>query len=110
MAVAVQIRWTRHPLSISQEASQRAEAAVTKALEDIVNIAQNRVRVDTGNLKNSIQSEAESPLSGTVGPRGVDYDYFQEYGTSLMAGRAYMRPAAEQVGPQFLSAMRQIIG
>lgn len=110
MAVVVQVRWSRHPLSISQEAQSRAEAAVAKAAEDIVNVAQGLVRVDTGNLKNSIQVENESPLSATAGPRGVDYDYFQEYGTSRMSGRAYMRPASQQVGPQFLSAMRQIIG
>ena len=108
--VAVEIRWHRHPLTISAEARQRAEMAVTKALADIENLAKQRVRVDTGNLKNSIASEREGDLAGSVGPRSVEYALPQEYGTFKMTGQPYMRPAAEIVQPQFVAAMEQIIG
>lgn len=107
--VAVEIRWHDHPMAISARALSAAEAAVVKALADIEGMAKQRVRVDTGNLKNSIAVEMEDSLGGTVGPRSVDYALPQEYGTYKMAGQPYMRPAAQTVKPQFLAAMREIL-
>lgn len=107
--VIVQINWHRHPSQISAEAQRRAGMAVTKALHDIEGQAKQRVRVDTGNLKNSISIEREGDLAGTVGPRGVDYAIHQEYGTHKMTGKPYMRPSAEIVLPQFKAAMEQIV-
>lgn len=107
--VTVEIRWHRHPAMISALAQQRAAAAVTKALHDIEGQSKQLVRVDTGNLKNSISVERDGDLAGTVGPRGVDYALPQEYGTYKMSGQPYMRPSAEIVGPQFVAAMEQIV-
>lgn len=107
--VAVEIRWYRHPAAISAQAQVRAAAAVTKALHDIEGQAKQLVRVDTGNLKNSISTERDGELAGTVGPRDVDYAMPQEYGTYKMSAKPYMRPSAEIVGPQFLAAMEQIV-
>lgn len=110
MAVEVRITWRRHPLTISQEAQGRAEAAVLKAARDIEGLAKRVVPVDTGNLKNSIQVAEESPMAATIGPRGVEYDYYVEFGTRYMGARPYMTPAAEHVRASFIEAMRQIIG
>lgn len=110
MAIEVTIRWTRHPLTISREAEQRAAAAVMKAAHDIEGLAKRVVPVDTGNLKNSIQVAEDGPLAATIGPRGVEYDYYVEMGTRRMGARPYMRPAAEHVRPAFITAMEQIIG
>lgn len=107
--VIVEIRWTRHPATISAVAQQRAAAAVTKALHDIEGQAKQLVRVDTRNLKNAISVENDGDFAGTVGPRDVDYALHQEYGTYKMSGKPYMRPSAEIVGPQFLAAMEQIV-
>lgn len=109
MAVEVQITWHRHPLVISQEADQRARVAVQKAAHDIEGYAKRTVPVDTGNLKNSIQVADNGPMGATIGPRGVEYDYYVEMGTRYMGARPYMRPAIEQVAPTFFSAMREII-
>lgn len=108
--VTTEIVWHRHPATISAQALTIAEQAVVKALSDINGQAKQLVRVDTGNLKNSISTEMESNLAGTTGARNVLYAIYQEYGTYKMAGKAYMRPAAEQVRPQFVEAMRQILG
>ena len=104
MAIEVTIRWTRHPLTISREAEQRAAAAVMKAAHDIEGLAKRVVPVDTGNLKNSIQVAEDGEMAATIGPRGVEYDYYVEMGTRRMGARPYMRPAAEQVRPAFITA------
>jgi len=110
MAIEVEIRWQRHPLTISAEAQERAEAAVAKASHDIEGLAKRIVPVDTGNLKNSIQVQEDGSLAATIGPRGVEYDYYVEFGTRHMGARPYMTPAAEHVRAAFIEAMRQIIG
>jgi HK97 gp10 family phage protein len=81
-----------------------------KAAHDIEGLAKRVVPVDTGNLKNSIQVAEDGDLAATIGPRGVEYDYYVEMGTRRMGARPYMRPAAEHVRPSFITAMEQIIG
>ena len=108
--VVTEMRWHRHPAAISAQALTNAEQAVVKTLSDINGQAKQLVRVDTGNLKNSISTEMESRLAGTTGARDVLYAIYQEYGTYKMSGKPYMRPAAEQARPAFVAAMRQILG
>lgn len=110
MAIEVRITWSRHPLTISREAQERAAAAVLKAAHDIEGLAKRVVPVDTGNLKNSIQVAEDGDMAATIGPRGVEYDYYVEMGTRRMASRPYLRPAAEHVRASFVTAMEQIIG
>ena len=106
--VAVTIRFNKLP-QLTDSLSRLAGAAVMKAAFDIESTAKALVPVDTGNLKSSIQTTQEGPLTALVGPRDVDYAVYVEYGTSRMAAQPYMRPAAERVQPAFLAAMRQIV-
>ena len=89
---------------------ERAAQAVMKAAYDIEGHAKTVVPVDTGNLKGSISTKPEGPLTALVGSRGVEYADDVEYGTERNNHRAqpYMRPAAERVRPAFIAAMEQI--
>lgn len=105
----ITVRFNHLP-RLSAEAVVRAKVAVAKAAFDIEAHAKTVVPVDTGNLKNSIQTQIEADgLTATVGPRAVEYALYVEYGTSRMGAQPYMRPAAEVVRPAFIAAMQQIV-
>ena len=105
--VVVEIKFDKLP-ELEGLLLQRATDAVVKAAYDIEGHAKAAVPVDTGNLKSSIQTTQEGPVSASVGPRSVDYAGYVEYGTYKMGAQPYMRPAAERVAPAFISAMEQI--
>lgn len=65
------------------------------------------VPVDTGNLRNSIQAQEESATQWVVAT-GVEYAEYVEFGTSRMAARPYMTPAAERERPHFMAKMRAL--
>lgn len=52
------------------------------------------VPVDTGKLRDSIDVEMKGG-GITVGPRGVDYAGYVEFGTSRSPAQPYIRPVAE---------------
>ena len=110
----VTIRWNMRPATIAVNAATRSRQAVIKAAYDVENYAKRIVPVDTGNLKNSIQTEITGDFTATVGPRvanfqEVYYAPFIEYGTSRMAARPYMRPSAEHVRQSLIDALHQIV-
>lgn len=82
---------------------------VKKTLLDIETQAKLRVPVDTGALRNSIQTEMETDTSGVVFTN-QEYAAYVEYGTSKMAAQPYMTPAAEGERSHFLSAMSDLEG
>lgn len=107
MSITLVVRSNKLPI-MTLQARARAVEAVAKAAYDIEGQAKAVVPVDTGNLKNSIQTEAgESDLTKFVGPH-TDYAVHVEYGTYKARAQPYMRPAAERVAPGFIAAMRQI--
>lgn len=86
--------------------------ALKKTAYDIEGGAKARVRVDTGNLRNSVSTEITgdgrfSAISAEIGPT-ADYGIWQEIGTSVMAGQPYMGPAFDQYAPPFEQAIAQI--
>lgn len=76
---------------------------VQETKDDVVEVAQDRVPVDTGKLQGSID--------GTVRTRGdnivflvgspVEYAAYVELGTSNMSAQPYLRPALEQATKSF---------
>ncbi len=88
---------------------QQASAAIRKAAYDIEAYAKAVVPVDTGNLKNSIQTTMEGDLTAIVGTH-VEYAPYVEYGTYKMAARPYLGPAAEAVRSSLAVAMRGLLG
>lgn len=84
-----------------------ADLIVAKAAHDIEREAKLRAPVDTGTLRNSIQTVRLGPASYAV-VVGVDYGVHVEWGTVKMAAQPYLRPALTIVTPGFLTAMRSV--
>ena len=85
-----------------------AELAIEKTGNDVVAVAMTLVRVDAGNLRNSIGVDFPTSLSFVAGPT-ADYGIYQEFGTSKMAGQPYMNPALDQCLPDLTQALGQVI-
>lgn len=84
--------------------------AITKACFDVEAEAKDAVPVDTGNLKNSIQSDLDrlDSLEGEVGTN-VEYAPYIEYGTAKAPERPYLTPAAEKVGASFVEVVARLV-
>lgn len=87
----------------------RAERVVAETAHNIGSFAKQRAPVDTGRLKNSIQERDITPLYWEVGPVGVEYDIYVEYGTSRAPAQPYLTPAVEQARPAFEAAIARLI-
>ncbi len=102
--VTVHVR-SRIP-QLTAAANALAAAATAKAAHDMVAIAQTKARVDTGNMKNSINAQGEGTKWAVHSP--AEYSVFNEYGTSKMGAQPFMTPAAEQVKPGYIAALKQL--
>lgn len=92
----------------------KSATALKKTAYDIEAGGKARARVDTGAMKNSISTTITgdgrfSEITAEIGPT-VDYGLWQEIGTSVMAGQAFMGPAFDQYYPPFEQAIAQIGG
>ena len=56
--------------------------------------------VDTGLLRNSIQTDVERPLKATIGTN-VEYAPHQEFGTRHQKGKPFLTPAADEQRTEF---------
>jgi len=70
------------------------QEAISEFADEVVIHMKGIVPVDTGKLKGSISKKIEGS-SVTVGPRGVNYAEFVEYGTSRGPAQPYVRPTIE---------------
>jgi len=104
--VVAKVVYNRLP-EIAASLRPKASQIVRKAAADIEAHAKSIVPVDTGNLKNSIQTEMESDLTAVVGTN-VEYAPYVELGTYKMAPRPYLGPAAERAKPCFEAAMKAL--
>lgn len=103
------IRRNRLP-RLSGAVRAQASAAVRETAYAVEARAKQVVPVRTGNLRNSIQTDAEpGALRATVGT-GVDYAIYVEYGASGRPPRPYLTPAAEAERPEFARRMRALLG
>lgn len=104
----ISVTFNRFP-EIAEAMPESTKAVVRKAGFDIEGHAKNMVPVDTGALKNSINTEFEKGgLTAIVAPH-MEYAAFVEYGTRRMSAQPYMTPAAEAVRPSFIAAMKQML-
>lgn len=72
-------------------------SAVADTLDAIRDDARRQVPVDTGQLRDSLETMSHSGgMGGAVGAFGSAYAPFVEFGTSKMPARPYLLPAAER--------------
>lgn len=106
--VTVTIQFNKFP-EIAAALPGKTKAVVAKASFDVEGQAKNRVPVDTGALKNSINTEFERDgLLGIVAPH-TDYALFVELGTRRQSAQPYMIPAADAVRPAFIAACKRML-
>lgn len=86
-------------LTISTKLPSIVAQAVSEGAEVVENSAKSKVRVKTGNLKNSIEQKNKTQTSSKVSVDiGTDVDYAaaNEYGTSKMSAQPFLRPALDE--------------
>jgi HK97 gp10 family phage protein len=92
---------------IARRLPEATRAVVVETALEIEAMAKVYVPVDTGTLKNSIQSAPESDTVMVV-YTPMDYSIFVEWGTVNAPAQPYLTPAAEQARPRFMAAMRDL--
>jgi HK97 gp10 family phage protein len=94
--------------SSSHRAALDAGKVVRASAHRVESLGKQFCPVDTGNLRNSIGTEflgySGNVVAAEIGPT-ASYGHWVEYGTSRMAPRSFMGPAADIVGPDFAAAM-----
>ena len=104
----VSITFNKFP-EIAQAMPGKTAQVVKTTAFNVEADAKNTVPVDTGALKNSIDTDiAGGGLSATVAPH-TEYAQFVEFGTRRMSAQPYMTPAAERNREPFTMAMTQML-
>lgn len=93
----------------------RIQSQLERALSELVRKTAFKIEakaktlapVDTGLLRNSIQTNIEGPLQATVGTP-VEYAPYQEFGTRHQKGKPFLTPAADEAEKDFQSDVREI--
>lgn len=70
--------------------------------------AKAKAPVDTGFLKNHITSSYPNRLEGRVKSEAA-YSGYQEYGTRFQTGTPHIRPALQDIEPQFKQDMTDVL-
>lgn len=95
-----------------------ARRALRKGMRQGANVVRDEARakapVDSGNLKRLIRTRERSEDQGNMRfaveiPRSAFYGRFLEYGTSKMAAKPFMRPAAENKTEEAVTKMRDAL-
>lgn len=97
--------WSRIPLIITGSYG-KAQRAVSNACASMVRIAQDNSRVDSGEMRGGWQMEV-SGIEGVVF-NTVAHTVYNEYGTIHMSAQPMLRPAIEQVEPEFQAELNGV--
>lgn len=86
----------------------KADAAVDKTADEIVNAAKSMAPVDTGALRDAINSSKTGQARARVSA-DIRYAAFVEYGTAEHGGpQPFMTPAAHQAERSFVANIQDI--
>lgn len=92
----------------SQKAMEQSSQVIRNNTERLKASAQSKAPVDTGFLKNHITSSYPDRLEGRV-KSGAAYSGYQEYGTRFQTGTPHIRPALQEIEPQFKQDMNNVL-
>jgi len=98
---------------LPEDVQRGARSSIEESAESVEQQMKDEVPVDTGTLRDAIQSRVNAAqLTADVGPMGGDayYGYFVEFGTSRMPARPYATPAAEAERKAFPERLRRHVG
>jgi HK97 gp10 family phage protein len=89
------------------------EAAIEDAMDETADaakrVAQEHARVDTGEMRDSIEAEVSRVGASAVELTlsvGTDHGLFNELGTSQLPAQPMIRPAIDQEGPRLPDRIR----
>ncbi len=100
--------WKSNIPKIKAQTRQELSALIRKATLQVEAGAKLRAPVDTGLLRNSIQSTFEGDLAGIVFV-GVEYGIHVEFGTTRMRAQPFLLPALEEVVQSFGGELKTVI-
>lgn len=92
----------------SRKVIEQAGKVVKNNTERLKASAKAKAPVDTGFLKNHITSSYPNRLEGHVKSEAA-YSGYQEYGTRFQTGTAHIRPALQEIEPQFKQDMTDVL-
>lgn len=93
----------------------RIASQIERALSDLVRKTAFKIEakakalapVDTGLLRNSIQTDVEGSLKATVGTN-IEYAGYQEFGTRHQKGKPFLTPAADEQKKEFEADVKNL--
>lgn len=92
----------------SPKAMEQSSQVIRNNTERLKASAKAKAPVDTGFLKNHITSSYPSRLEGHVKSEAA-YSGYQEYGTRFQTGTPHIRPALQEIEPQFKQDMNNVL-
>lgn len=92
----------------SQKAMEQSSQVIRNNTERLKASAKAKAPVDTGFLKNHITSSYPNRLEGHVKSEAA-YSGYQEYGTRFQTGTPHIRPALQEIEPQFKQDMNNVL-
>jgi HK97 gp10 family phage protein len=92
---------------ITSRLPKRVSEIVKKTAFAIESEAKQLAPVDTGALRNSIQTHIDGPLKAEVGSV-LEYAEYQEYGTRHQHGTPFLTPAADKQKKEFQKDLRDL--
>jgi HK97 gp10 family phage protein len=91
---------------VTAKVHAKAVAVTAKAAHDVEAHAKGNAAVDTGHMRNAINTVGKGLTYEVHSP--AEYSVYVELGTSRMAAQPFMMPALEFVRPSYLAAMRSL--
>lgn len=92
----------------SPKVMERSSQVIRNNTERLKASAKAKAPVDTGFLKNHITSSYPNRLEGHVKSEAA-YSGYQEYGTRFQTGTPHIRPALQEIEPQFKQDMNNVL-
>ena len=108
MSITVKVSLNRFG-ALSSQLRQGVDAIVQTTAAAIEGDAKQRAPVDTGFLRNSIQTRKVGEAEAMV-EVGASYGVHQEYGTVHQTGTPFLTPAAEAQRAPFEARLKQVLG
>ena len=91
----------------SPKAMEQSSQVIRNNTERLKASAKAKAPVDTGFLENHITSSYPNRLEGHVKSEAA-YSGYQEYGTRFQTGTPHIRPALQEIEPQFKQDMNNV--